>query len=837
MSALTSTRMEWIEIRGFRAFGSEVRRLDLSSKLIVVHAGNSHGKTSMAEAAEWLITGRSSRRDLFGGAKAEYNASLRNAHLPPEDPVWVAAGIRDRDGVLRTVRRSLLADFAAAADCASQLTIDGQVATSLASIGIEAEDALAAPVLLQHTLRYVLSTEPKQRATYFKALLALSDLDVLRARVKAQAVGLEDIPLGPGGATVQRLSETRLSRTATGLQSINGNREELKAAVEEALVAAGRSLLGATYGSVRELREALERAVQEHNNRLLPLNELSGTDVPDLPALPNMHDYLEEVRRADKVESALLPLLTAVVDTSELAEVDHSVDCPVCLTPDALSPERIAEIRERLRDTNSLSASAAAAEKELSLFQSRITEWESRVRESRPTAAAWGRIRVDEVMSAAANLGEDVVKQLEPAIARAVDLAKSSVVITDSVTAVVSDVNRLVELVRRRAPIPETARLDLAPTKQALADYRISLADDEPLRALNQTVEPILRSRLQSEGISELLAVTGLIDEFVDERYVAIRRQAAVVRLRRVDRALQKAAATVLDKRFAAMSEAIERWWSTIRPEELVSFAGVKRRASGAVFVNLVAALQTDLHGETVERDALGIFSDSQLNALGLSTFLARNELVKAPFVFLDDPIPGSDGEHRLTFVQNTLASLLDANVQVVITTYDPKLAEHAQTVNEHHQPITYDLTLTNVVEGTEPAQTSDQFSNYMLQGEDGVNAPTAVGRANSSGAYRRAAERLAKQIIATNRTASGIPTSVAEVGAEANTLGDLIPLTVPFMLSADETGKWRVIPRVLNPGNHDDGAPSSSELKTVRGNLRQFARAHHAEWGKQFVR
>ncbi|MFB9283912.1 AAA family ATPase [Pseudoclavibacter helvolus] len=196
--------MEWIEIRGFRAFGSEVRRLDLSSKLIVVHAGNSHGKTSMAEAAEWLITGRSSRRDLFGGAKAEYNASLRNAHLPPEDPVWVAAGIRDRDGVLRTVRRSLLADFAAAADCASQLTIDGQVATSLASIGIEAEDALAAPVLLQHTLRYVLSTEPKQRATYFKALLALSDLDVLRARVKAQAVGLEDIRLiafeGVGGS-------------------------------------------------------------------------------------------------------------------------------------------------------------------------------------------------------------------------------------------------------------------------------------------------------------------------------------------------------------------------------------------------------------------------------------------------------------------------------------------------------------------------------------------------------------------------------------------------------------------------------------------------------------
>ncbi len=832
------SRWEWLEIRGFRAFGSEARRLDLTSNLIVIHAGNSHGKTSLAEAMEWLITGRSSRRDLFGGAKAEYNASLRNAHLPSNDPVWVAASFRDQEGVLHIIRRELVADFAGSAECDSRLTVDGADAPSLTPLGIDADnDALAAPVLLQHTLRHVLATEPKQRATYFKALLALSDLDLLRERVKAQTAALENVPVGVGMAAVQRLLGTQLAETATDLQKLDGDRDELRQATEGIVLAAGATVLGADIMSMQELRGALERAAHERNDRLFPLAELTGVAVPELPEPPDLDAYIDEARRADTVESALLPVLTAVAGTPELADVDHPIDCPVCLTPEALTPERIGEIRDRLRKTDEFTAAGVAAERAIGVFRLQLNEWAATARRSHPAAASWDEARAKEVISAAADLGAHVPALVPPAIARVCELSDSLSAAAHAVTTVDAAGERLLDLVRRRADVPDAAKIDLNAILEALTAYQGRLADDEAINTLRQTVEPILRSRLQSEGIRELLAVAGLVDEIANEQYAALHRESASKRLSRADRALQKAAAAVLDDRFVAMSDAIERWWSTIRPEELVGFAGVKRRASGAVFVNLVAALQSDLHSDVVERDALGVFSDSQLNALGLSTFLARNELVGWPFVFLDDPIPGSDGDHRLNFVQNTLAALLDAGVQVVITTYDPKLAEHAQTLNERHQPITYDLTLTNVVEGTEPAQTSDQFSNYMLQGEDGLNAPTSAGRANSSGAYRRAAERLAKQIIATNRTAAGTPTSVADVEKDANTLGDLIPLVTPFTLTADETGKWRVIPKVLNPGNHDDGAPSSTELKTIRGNLRQFAKAHRAEWGKDFVR
>jgi len=831
--------LEWVEVRGFRAFGSEARRMDLSSNLVVIHAGNSQGKTSLAEAVEFLVTGRSSRRDLFGGAKAEYNESLRNAHLPADDPVWVAAGIRSDDGVIREVRRELITDFSRAADCVSRLTVDGDEVSSLATLGIDtSEGAIAAPVLLQHTLRYVLSTEPKQRATYFKALLALSDLDLLRERVRAQANDLERATLGPGLLSLQRLSQTRLAGFAITIQQLNGqDRETLRVDIEQALLDAGAAILGRDSESIEHLIGALEQMARERNDEVFPLSDFAVALPTEMPPLPDLSTYVTEIRRADEVSAALLPVLTAFLRMPEVAHIDHPVDCPVCLTPDGLTPERVADIQVRIRDTTQLSAAASAAEKAVGDFRARLQTWISSVENSIPSAAVWEQTHEQAVTSAAAALSEEIPILLIAALDHVRGAAVHARKVVDAARKVDATAAEVADLIHRRVDIPDATTLSLVDVQKLLPAFLDEVSGDESLARLRTAVEPLLRTRLQSEGTQDLLRVLNLLEELVEDQYAVQRRTAALQRLNSADRALKKAVGAVLDDRFSTMSAAIMRWWGSIRPEELVGFAGVKRRAAGAIFVNLVAALQADTQGNPVERDALGVFSDSQLNALGLSTFLARTELVQSPFVFLDDPIPGSDGDHRLTFCQNTLGGLLSSGMQVIVTTYDPKLAELAQTVNESWEPITYDLTLLNIVDGTEPAQTSDLYSNYMLQGEDGLNAPTAAGRRGACTAYRSAAERLAKQIIATNRTASGSPTSVADIEREASMLGELIPLLGPFTLSADEKGKWQVIPKVLNPGNHDDGAPSTIELKQIRGNLRQIANTHKKKWGRAFIR
>ncbi|EQM29988.1 AAA family ATPase [Rhodococcus erythropolis] len=116
-----------LRIRGFRSYGTEVRELELDSPITVIKGDNSQGKTATAEALEFLFTGRNSRRDLFGGAKAEYERMLSNVHLPSDDTdVWVEADVRSLDGTVRTIRRVLTADYSASTDCTSVVTIDGQ---------------------------------------------------------------------------------------------------------------------------------------------------------------------------------------------------------------------------------------------------------------------------------------------------------------------------------------------------------------------------------------------------------------------------------------------------------------------------------------------------------------------------------------------------------------------------------------------------------------------------------------------------------------------------------------------------------------------------------------
>jgi recombinational DNA repair ATPase RecF len=71
-------RLNWVEICGVRSFGIE-QSLIFDEEVAVIWGGNSQGKTSVAEAIEFLRSGTVVRPVMLGGAKNEYDRSLRNA--------------------------------------------------------------------------------------------------------------------------------------------------------------------------------------------------------------------------------------------------------------------------------------------------------------------------------------------------------------------------------------------------------------------------------------------------------------------------------------------------------------------------------------------------------------------------------------------------------------------------------------------------------------------------------------------------------------------------------------------------------------------------------------
>lgn len=168
-------KIKRIAITGFRSFGSVQQIAEPSETVSVFWGGNSNGKTSFGEAIEFLLTGQIARRELLAGAKDEFAASLRNAHIDDNSVVAVDALLVDAEGTEHTVRRELIHDYqrGSAAGCTSRLKIDSKVAseTELQTVlGLRLfPPPLQAPVLSQNTLGFLFSSSPADRAAYFRS--------------------------------------------------------------------------------------------------------------------------------------------------------------------------------------------------------------------------------------------------------------------------------------------------------------------------------------------------------------------------------------------------------------------------------------------------------------------------------------------------------------------------------------------------------------------------------------------------------------------------------------------------------------------------------------------
>jgi hypothetical protein len=366
-------RLLRVRIRGFRSYGTEARELDLDSAITVIKGDNSQGKTATAEALEFLFTGTSSRRDLFGGAKAEYERMLANVHLPTDDQdVWVEADVRCRDGEVRTVRRSLTVDFSGSADCVSALAVDGQAASNLDSLGIPFSDPpLAAPVLLQHNLRYVLSTEPQKRAAYFRALLELTDLDIVRDAVERGKDRIAGLGPLPWVASLSSLRAKAQGNPAAATALRNAADATDHAFLMEHLASAVKALTPAATGSsADELIASLHEIKAQAEEKVFPIGALS----PSLTAIPAPVDparlgrgvdtYIGRLREVDVDVARMAPLLDAVVHHPQLGILSEPTTCPVC-NDGTLRPERIVRLRQQLAASGDVQEAAASIISEL----------------------------------------------------------------------------------------------------------------------------------------------------------------------------------------------------------------------------------------------------------------------------------------------------------------------------------------------------------------------------------------------------------------------------------------------------------------------------------------
>ena len=84
-----------LTIRNFRGFGNAITSITLDGDLLLFFGPNGFGKTSLAEAIEWLFYGTTKRRQQGDSySRSEYANSFANIHggVPTEVSATVLVG-------------------------------------------------------------------------------------------------------------------------------------------------------------------------------------------------------------------------------------------------------------------------------------------------------------------------------------------------------------------------------------------------------------------------------------------------------------------------------------------------------------------------------------------------------------------------------------------------------------------------------------------------------------------------------------------------------------------------------------------------------------------------
>ena len=313
---MTAPRIRSLSVKGFRCYGATEQTLNLPADLAVVWAPNSTGKTSLAEAFEFLLTGRIARRQLMASSQDEFADALRNAHLVAGDEVYVAARISAADGTSHELKRVLTAYYTKTHDCTSRLEVDDVPATEadLTKLGIAlSQSPLKAPVLAQHTLSYIFSARPQERATYFKTLLEVTDLEDLSNEI----AGLGDELTPPDKPLVTKLvacaAVTALKPFLAGMLCTTPAAATLRGNLDNA----ARALIEAAGGIVpktpAERLAEIEKILTDRRSKTFPVRgferkELSGWNPPPTDTWACLDTYLDERKKVDDEARQLVAL-------------------------------------------------------------------------------------------------------------------------------------------------------------------------------------------------------------------------------------------------------------------------------------------------------------------------------------------------------------------------------------------------------------------------------------------------------------------------------------------------------------------------------------------------
>nr|MBP9113120.1 AAA family ATPase [Polyangiaceae bacterium] len=584
---MSRLKIKKISIRGFRSFGHAHQTAEPSDTVSVFAAGNSQGKTSLAEAIEFLLTGQIARRDLLAGAKDEFAESLRNAHVDDKVEVVVEAVFETDGGRTTTLRRVLVDDYrrAGASECTSRVEIDGAVANEdeIASrIGISFFPApLRAPVLSQHSLGFLFSSSPADRAAYFRSVLDTQSLEDFRHALTLVRDGFE-YPVGPELDDFKAAGDA-FPDLASALKKAR-SRGAVAKAVDEKVSALITSAGIITAGDKQVRLHQLESELERRRSILFPLRLLARRPFtawagPESPLIQEIDTFIEQRAQTDVEAQKLVALFEAALAIPHVHHAVLSIECPLCASPDTLTPARVGWIADQARDNAAYNSARMELLSTLSALSVQVDIGATAARRATPEI-------IQMTVATRRNAGATVTSMR--------NLVSDKALVSDWL----ADLKALWRIWRAQEKGAAGVREELAAvavdpqTWSRTAELLKSLGEfvvkqrgfaaalaslEGPSRRIEAEIKRQIDVSTQVAGW-EALTRMGKDIEGVERALTQSRKYDA--ELKAMDKAIadvEKGIGIVVDQKFADLSDGVRKWWDLLRPEEATYFDTIQR--------------------------------------------------------------------------------------------------------------------------------------------------------------------------------------------------------------------------------------------------------------------
>jgi len=649
--------------RGFRAVDEPV---SVAADLILIEGRNSSGKTSLSEALEWLITGVLSRRSSghYGSAR-ELADCIANEFRPPKETTWVEA-IFDVGGQRMRLKRVLIRDYSDAAQALPS--------SKLLKDGIELD-------------------ETAQRRQYFERLLQIDELTALIEKAVIGDKKLEEFPPPSGTGALARLRQfvASLSNEAARQQLEHVEKvpsSEVPARLRSALAVTAQTSFGAPVDKdhpFEHCKTFLQNAQKAARDAEYPtLKILRGSAAAERPALSavtaNCKVFVQAagdlgaaklaaaaVTAADQAIALALEQLSA----SGVVNVDSEPNqlCPICADP------RLTLTRNRIRLVGSWQPLTIAVQTAQTLFNRAVRALEEAVSASETALAG-----LVVVLPA--------VKQFEKEIKDASGVVRQHFLLAFDAA---EQLNEHVSGIRANHAELKTAitSIDTGSQVKSLANASgqlipLSTVLDQHIASQQQTVahlddavgisaradDTYLRRDLWLEVAA---SAESIVTELIWDRALV----SAQKLLGDIRKALIQTRTEIIEEARRTFSEQLTAIWQQLRSDIGAKFSRISiptARGKGYKLELEVKAVLSDGKNE-VEVDALRVFSESQINAIGIAAYITRGRLLGHSLLIFDDPVQSMDEEHFRSFSSGLLPALLQEGFQILILTHSDTFA------------------------------------------------------------------------------------------------------------------------------------------------------------------